>query len=64
MRCAGRIAVERFPGPGRVTISAGVTQYRGGEEAASPLRRRADEALYQAKNSGRNRVVVNAPAPG
>lgn len=41
---------------GRVTISAGVAWLRGdGDEAAAVLRR-ADEALYEAKGQGRNRV--------
>ena len=41
----------------RVTISLGVAGYRPGEPVEELLRR-ADEALYQAKAGGRNRVVV------
>jgi diguanylate cyclase len=37
----------------KVTVSAGVAEYRGGESAAELLRR-ADQALYRAKSEGRN----------
>lgn len=43
---------------GVLTISFGVTLYSIGDEP-SDLLRRADKALYQAKASGRNRVVSN-----
>jgi diguanylate cyclase (GGDEF)-like protein len=44
------------------TMSAGVASWRRGD-SADTLYRRADEALYAAKRSGRNRVVAcNAPA--
>ena len=40
--------------PGRITASAGLAQWRDGE-AGEDLLRRADQALYQAKATGRNR---------
>jgi diguanylate cyclase (GGDEF)-like protein len=40
----------------RVTISIGVATLQDADRAASDLIRRADEKLYLAKNSGRNRV--------
>ena len=41
-----------------VTISVGVTTSRAADGFGVELIKRADEAMYQAKNSGRNRVVV------
>ena len=41
-----------------VTISIGVAQYRIGEENWEQFLHRADEALYQAKEKGRDRWVV------
>jgi len=38
------------------TISIGVSEYKGGEYNAAV--KNADDALYQAKNTGRNKVVV------
>jgi diguanylate cyclase len=40
-----------------VTFSAGVTAWRGGETLEAALER-ADEALYEAKRSGKNRTCV------
>ena len=40
-----------------VTLTAGVAQVTSGEDLLGALRR-ADEALYQAKRAGRNRVFV------
>ena len=40
-----------------ITFSAGVAQVVAGEEAAAAIRR-ADRAMYLAKRSGKNRVVV------
>jgi diguanylate cyclase (GGDEF)-like protein len=40
----------------RITVSVGVTEYRIGEDVEDTLRR-ADQALYNAKNGGRNQIV-------
>lgn len=49
-----------------VTISGGVARWRRGETAAELLKR-ADDALYAAKQNGRNRIVsaeqMTSPAP-
>lgn len=53
-----RAQIERtdFEGPGGVTISLGLAGSRAGE-SEEMLIRRVDRALYQAKESGRNRAV-------
>ena len=54
-----RKAIEghEFPEVGQVTMSLGVAVIREGD-TLSALTARADEALYFAKDSGRNQVVV------
>lgn len=47
---------------GHITISLGVAEYLAGETESSFFNR-ADAALYEAKNTGRNRVVI-APEGG
>ncbi|MDV7341331.1 diguanylate cyclase [Terasakiella sp. A23] len=46
----------------KVTASLGVTQMMP-EEAALPLINRADQALYQSKRTGRNKVSITYPSP-
>lgn len=57
-----RAAVEKSfdRDTGRVTVSLGVAAYPVDAEGPQSLLRAADEALYQAKGSGRNRVVAAA----
>ncbi|SIP97947.1 response regulator receiver modulated diguanylate cyclase [Rhizobium sp. RU20A] len=62
-----RILVESIPfpipggdGPISITASLGIATLIPGQDTAETLIRRADRALYQAKNSGRNRVVAAA----
>lgn len=51
------VAAAEFPGVGHVTCSLGVAQWKRGETFEAVCSR-ADVALYEAKESGRNRVCV------
>lgn len=51
------IASHSFTKAGKVTCSFGVTLYQNEEDIHVAIKR-ADEALYKAKNGGRNRVVT------
>ena len=51
----------RTPGlqsPLKVTISGGVATYPADGDSTTDLLRKADEALYKAKQTGRNRIVL------
>lgn len=55
------IAMEIMDSPGgtlSVTISLGVTEMVTGGENLDAILKRADNALYRAKDTGRNRVVI------
>ncbi len=52
-----KIMCADFGEVGRITGSFGVSQFVAGESEDSFLRR-ADDALYQAKNGGRNRTII------
>lgn len=45
------------------TISAGVATYPAGSEDESELIERSDDALYESKRRGRNRVTIHAGSP-
>ncbi|MFC4638962.1 GGDEF domain-containing protein [Deinococcus hohokamensis] len=51
------VARQPHPGAGHLTVSIGVTECRAADTLESGVAR-ADEALYQAKAAGRNRVEV------
>jgi diguanylate cyclase (GGDEF)-like protein/putative nucleotidyltransferase with HDIG domain len=60
LRCAVR---DEFAGDVvAITISFGLATYPDHGETAASLLRAADEALYGAKESGRNRSVLHSPA--
>jgi diguanylate cyclase (GGDEF)-like protein len=52
--------VSTDTGAFHLTVSAGITQMRPGETSWEAMLRRGDEAMYEAKRSGRNRVVLDA----
>jgi diguanylate cyclase (GGDEF)-like protein len=54
----GDLRLEGVPLERRISFSAGLTARRGMEALADTVNR-ADKALYQAKSSGRDRVVIS-----
>jgi two-component system cell cycle response regulator len=54
------IRISRAPHQLAITISIGIARSEGECDTADALLHRADQALYRAKRSGRNRVVADA----
>jgi len=52
--------ISRAPGALNLTISIGIAGSEGESDTAQALLHRADQALYRAKRSGRNKVVAAA----
>jgi diguanylate cyclase (GGDEF)-like protein len=50
--------------PGVITVSIGVAAFEETTDKGNLLLKFADDALYQAKRAGRDRVVVARPATG
>jgi len=48
-------------GPVQLKASLGLSRWRTGKDSVVTMMARADQALYQAKSQGRNRVVVAEP---
>ncbi|HET9464974.1 MAG TPA: diguanylate cyclase [Gemmatimonadales bacterium] len=59
-RIRARVAEEEFPA-GKITVSAGIAEFPQHGHTADAVISSADEALYEAKRAGRNRVVCAAP---
>ncbi|MDB5733835.1 MAG: response regulator receiver modulated diguanylate cyclase [Alphaproteobacteria bacterium] len=54
------IKISRAPGQLNITISIGIARCEGASDTAETLLHRADQALYRAKRTGRNKVVADA----
>ena len=52
--------ISRAPHSLNLTISIGIAGSEGADDTAAALLHRADQALYRAKRSGRNKVVADA----
>src|SRR6201995_113493 len=51
------VKISRAPGNLNITISIGIAKAEGENDTAEQLLHRADQALYRAKRTGRNKVV-------
>ena len=58
--CAAPFNAAGAPNPIDITVSIGVACSTSAEDTPDALLKRADEALYEAKRAGRNRVVGRA----
>ena len=56
-RIRARVADQDL-GEGKLTVSVGLAEYPEGGDTPEELIATADAAMYQAKSSGRNQVVV------
>ncbi|HEY5125807.1 MAG TPA: PleD family two-component system response regulator [Bradyrhizobium sp.] len=54
------VQISRAPGQLSITISIGIARCEGEGDTAEQLLHRADQALYRAKRTGRNKVVADA----
>src|SRR6201996_3492814 len=54
------IRISRAPDALKITISIGIARCEGEGDTAEALLHRADQALYRAKRTGRNKVVADA----
>jgi two-component system cell cycle response regulator len=54
------VKISRAPGQLNITISIGIARCEGVADTAEQLLHRADQALYRAKRTGRNKVVADA----
>jgi diguanylate cyclase (GGDEF)-like protein len=52
-----RLAIEEVPADHPIRISIGCAEYKREDDNLGELIRRADEAMYEAKLAGRNRVM-------
>ena len=59
-----KIAIRMDAGVAEITCSFGVTDLAGDDDDATSMLKRADMALYESKESGRNRVTVYREADG
>ena len=60
-RVRKKIEQQELPVVGHISISIGVAFWSADEMPMEKVFKQADDALYQAKNAGRNRVVTTPP---
>lgn len=61
-RVRKKVEMEALPSVGHISISIGVAFWSADETPLERVFKLADDALYQAKHAGRNRVIIHQPA--
>lgn len=54
----GQCQQNQCPSLGNIDFSAGITEVRGVEDTVEEIIERADAALYQAKDKGKNEIII------
>jgi len=58
LRTISQLKVRTVPATVNITVSLGITMHQADDNSIDALLKRADDALYQAKNQGRNQIVL------
>lgn len=58
LKAIARLKIRAGSATVKITVSLGVTMHQADDSSIDSLLKRADDALYQAKNQGRNQIVL------
>lgn len=58
LKAIARLKVRAGSSTVKITVSLGITMHQADDSSIDALLKRADDALYQAKNQGRNQIVM------
>jgi diguanylate cyclase (GGDEF)-like protein/PAS domain S-box-containing protein len=58
LRTIAKLKIRAGSATVKITVSLGITMHQADDSAIDALLKRADDALYQAKNQGRNQIVL------
>lgn len=58
--CVEKVSLSCIPAERRITVSIGISSWVSSMNSATELIESADSALYQAKKTGRNKIVVSS----
>ena len=62
--CVEKISLSCVPAERRITVSIGISSWLSSMDSVTELIESADSALYQAKKTGRNKIVVSSSPDG
>ena len=58
LKAIARLKIRSGSAAVKITVSLGITMHQADDSSIDALLKRADDALYQAKNQGRNQIVI------